>query len=94
MACCDFFEQSHRDEISGEGEKNYREHVAAHKLSFGEIIVVVTAAVLLAGMGLVHQGASPDPRTTASISASYITPAGGSARCDDDNHYLSETCAP
>jgi hypothetical protein len=95
MACCDFFEQSQRDEISGEGEKDYREHVAAHKLSFGEIIVVVAAVVMLAGMGLVHQSASSEPQTTGSISASYSSPlAGGSTRCDDDNHYLSQSCDP
>jgi len=94
MACCDFFEQSHRDEMSGEGERDYREHVAAHKLSFGEIIVVVGAVVMLAGMGLVHQNASTEPRTTGSISASYTGPAGGSTRCDDDNHYLAQRCEP
>lgn len=94
MACCDFFEQSHRDEISGNGEKDYREHVAAHKLSFGEIIVVVAAVVMLAGMGLVHQNTSSEPQTTGSISASYSPLAGGSTRCDDDNHYLAQSCDP
>jgi hypothetical protein len=94
MACCDFFEQSHRDEISGEGEKHYREHVAAHKLSFGEIFVVVAAVVMLAGMGLVHQTTSAEPRATGSISASYSPPAGGSTRCDDDDHYLAQSCEP
>ncbi|MET0747983.1 MAG: hypothetical protein ABWY49_07315 [Rhizobium sp.] len=94
MACCEFFEQSHRDEIAGDGEKDYREHVAAHKLSFGEIIVVVAAVVMLAGMGLVHQNTMTEPRTTGSISASYVVPGNGSTRCDDDNHYLAQSCEP
>lgn len=94
MACCDFYEESRRDEISGAGEKDYREHVAAHKLSFGEIFVVVAAVVMLAGMGLVHQTAPSEPRTTGSISTAYATPLGGSTRCDDDNHYLSQSCEP
>ena len=94
MACCDFFEQSHRDEIAGEGEKDYREHIGAHQLSLGEIIVVVAAVVMLAGMGLAHQKSSADPRTTASISASYTPANDGSIRCDDDNHYLAQSCEP
>ncbi|MBO9096571.1 MULTISPECIES: hypothetical protein [unclassified Rhizobium] len=92
MACCDFFEQPHRDEPAGNGEKDYREHVAAHKLSFGEIIVVVAAVVMLAGMGLVHRDPAPEPRITGSISASGASPASGFTRCDDDNHYLSQRC--
>lgn len=94
MANCDFFEQAHRDETAGEGEKDYREHVAAHKLSLGEIVVVVAAVVLLAGMGFVHQSMPVSPRTTGSISASLTTPDGGTTRCDDDNHYLAQACEP
>ena len=94
MACCDFFDQTHRDDQSSGGEKDYREHVAAYKLSFGEIVVVVAAVVMLAGMGLTRQGNTQEPRTTSSISSSYIAPAGGSVRCDDDDHYLSQRCEP
>lgn len=77
----------------GEGEKDYREHVAAQKISFGEIFVIVAAVVMLAGMGLVHPKTSTDGRITGSISSSYSTaPLGGSFRCDDDRHYLKQSC--
>jgi hypothetical protein len=94
MARCDFFEQSHREEMTSEGEKDYREHVAAHRLSFGEVVVVVVAVVFLAGMGLARQDNPSEPMTTGSIAASYSAPAGGTTRCDDDNHYLSQSCQP
>ncbi len=92
MACCDFFEQSHRDEPASDGEKDYREHVSAHKLSFGEIIVVVAAVVMVAGIGLMPRQAPPEPRITGSISASGTTSPSAFTRCDDDNHYLAQSC--
>jgi hypothetical protein len=94
MACCDFYEEAHRGEPKGDGERDYHEHIEARRLSVGEIFVVVVAAVMLAGMGLAHQGAATSPQTTGSIATSYSQPVGGSARCSDDDHYLSERCEP
>jgi hypothetical protein len=92
MANCEYFEASHRDEV-GSGEKDYREHVSGYRLSFGEIIVVVAAVVFLAGMGMVHRAEPPSMMTTGSISSSYGM-QGGTTRCDDDNHYLTDACEP
>lgn len=93
MACCDYFEQSQRDDTIGEGEKDYREHVAAQKISFGEIFVVVAAVVMLAGMSMMHQTPTADGRITGSISSSYSrAPLGGSDRCDSDRHLLTQSC--
>lgn len=94
MANCDYFEASHRDETAGAGEKNYREHVSSYKLSFGEIIVVVAAVVILAGMGMVNRDISPSSMTTSSISSSATPQSSALTRCDDDNHYLTDACEP
>jgi hypothetical protein len=94
MACYDIFENSSKNEPFNDGERRYREHVAAHRLSIGEIVVVVAAAVFLAGMGLVNQGGAPAPRTASAIAASYHQSASTVLRCDDDNRYLSQACDP
>lgn len=94
MANCDYFEASHRDETAGAGEKDYREHVSGYRLSFGEIIVVVAAVVILAGMGMVNRTISPSSMTTGSISSSITSQNSTMTRCDDDDHYLTDACEP
>jgi hypothetical protein len=94
MANCEYFDASHRDEMLGEGEKHYREHVSAYRLSFAEIIVVVAAVVFLAGMAMAHRTMPPSPMTTGSISSDSSPRNGMLVRCTDDNHYLTDACEP
>lgn len=94
MAHCEYFDASQRDDLVGEGEKVYREHVSGYRLSFGEIIVVVAAVVFLAGMAMVHRDIPPSSLTTGSISSSYSAKSGPLVRCDDDNHFLTDACEP
>ncbi|WP_195909470.1 hypothetical protein [Rhizobium tubonense] len=102
MTNCDFLNTSHRDsrahdrfgDPDGAGEKEYREHVSAHRLSLGEIVVVVAAVVLLAGMGLFNQGGSALSRQTASAFQSEHLQHASLTHCDDDDSYLERACQP
>lgn len=94
MSHSDCFTGSQRDDMIGEGEKIYREHVSAYRLSFGEIIVVVAAVVFLAGMAMVHRGIPPSSLTTGSISYSSSQKSGPLVRCNDDSHFLTDACEP
>jgi hypothetical protein len=102
MTNCDFLNTSHRDnrahdrlgEPDGTGEREYREHVTAHRLSIGEIVVVVVAVVLLAGMGLFKQDNSSSPRTASAAFRTEHLQRASLSRCDDDDSYLERACQP
>jgi hypothetical protein len=102
MTNCDFLNPSHRDtrthdrlaEPDGAGEREYREHVSAHRLSFGEIVVVVVAVVLLAGMGLFNQDNSTMPRTASAAFQTEHLQRTSLLHCDDDDSYLERACQP
>ena len=102
MTNSDFLNTSHHDtrahdrlgEPDGAGEREYREHVTAHRLSFGEIVVVVVAVVLLAGMGLFSQDSTALPRTASATFQTEHLQRASLSHCDDDNSYIEQTCQP
>jgi hypothetical protein len=102
MTNCDFLNTSHRDtrahdrlgEPDGAGEREYREHVTTHRLSIGEIVVVVVAVVLLAGMGLFNQDNSALPRTASATFQTEHLQRTSLLHCDDDDSYLEQVCQP
>ena len=102
MTNCDFLNTSHHDirahdrlgEPDGAGEREYREHVSAHRLSLGEIVVVVVAVVLLAGMGLFNQDSSALPRTASAAFQAESLQRTSPIHCDDDDSYREQVCQP
>jgi hypothetical protein len=102
MTNCDFLNTPHRDnrlrdyfgDPDGEGEKEYREHVSAHRLSLGEIIVVVAAVVLIAGMGLFNQSSSPVSSSAVAALQSEHRQLPSLMHCDDDDADLARACQP
>ena len=83
---------------TGDGERDYAEHVSAQKLSKVERLVVVGALVLLGFAGLTgHLSSSmPDPLTTSSINSPAAHAEGSHHRefghCREYSPYADRSC--